>query len=940
MAKVTVYNVGGSYFLRDPETGAVGTYDQEQVRDLLINGYQPARQVEYEKQEEEKQYDRPGEAALGGFVRGATFGLSDLARTAMPNADLMAADERKLKEYNPTASTVGEIGGTIAGMAVPTGRVAKLGGELGQASLGGRITKIGEKVTERLFNRAERGAVEPLIGPLVKEAPSALQKLAGRATAGVIEGSIYGAEQAMADVSLSPKEQRAADIAKTFLSHTAAGAALGGGMTSTFSLLGSLGKYTGQKLGVRGGKVLDEFRDAQEKVASLEAQAGERSKVLQGQVLPDRKALEQEAKNIHSKFDILSKEMGEDAAAKPGIAYSELVRDHAALQGKLDEVVGLRQAVDETKAAIKAAKEGVAQAPKETVTAHPKRATLDEYETLIQTMKKNKKGAVPELADLWQETLGRVALKKDYAKHLKGEINTYADLIKQANSLRAHVTLTDIPKGTPNHQRLVMVLDDLRGKMKMDRLGEQAKNKLLLEGKLLEGQKGLDLKPIFAEVRAGGVADATKVAAREDATNLVSHLEQKLAETDSALKAAQQQFDRWGSPTDVVVKGAGAKRLQQLKNSITKLQSVDDGLRGQLDDIEQKLRLDKTAKEELATLGKSPELIQAMEEAAVLGQQLQKGKAGLLPKILRRAVEWQTARTGMQAMGASARRLGGGTGVVRTAAALELGRWVAPRLMTALEVGGTPIIKAARYGVRGTVAGLARPVKVGTVKGVLEGEDEPLTEGEFKQVSNELLSTNPDLIRVTTSEALRDAPESLNAVANKDADRWQFLIGKLPQDPQQVRAVETGTVVIPVDKEWRPNRDAMLKFSRYLKTAADPRTFITDLAKQQVSPEAVETMQALYPEILDGLRQVVRQMVREAVLKKQVYPVGQARQLAMFLGQPVSSISPSSLTLRLQSNFGHNQERGMPTRGKGLNIRKTVFSEQNLTPLQMMEARK
>jgi hypothetical protein len=31
----------------------------------------------------------------------------------------------------------------------------------------------------------------------------------------------------------------------------------------------------------------------------------------------------------------------------------------------------------------------------------------------------------------------------------------------------------------------------------------------------------------------------------------------------------------------------------------------------------------------------------------------------------------------------------------------------------------------------------------------------------------------------------------------------------------------------------------MLKFSRYMKTAVDPRTFITDLAKQQVSPEAV-----------------------------------------------------------------------------------------------------
>lgn len=914
MAKVTVYNVDGAYFLRDPETGQVGTYPQEQVRDLLIKGYQPARQVEYEKQEEEKQYDRPGEAAMGGFVRGATFGLSDLARTAMPNADLMAAEERKLKEYNPTASTVGEIGGTVAGFAAPG------------ANVGGRITRIGEKVTERLARRAQEFPLGS-IGP-IKEA-TALQRLGGRATAGAIEGSIYGAEQAMADVSLSPKDQKALDIAKTFLSHTAAGAALGGGMTSTFSLMGSLGKYTGQKLGSRGGKLLDEYRDATERVASIRQKAEERAAVL-GKQADELPVMQREIDDIHKKFDILNAQMGEDAAMRPGVAYSEMLKNRDALQGKVEEILSYRQTIDETGAALKAAKESAAQAPKVTIKPHAKKATLDEYEAVIQGLKKNKKGEVPELADLWQETIDRVSLKKDYAKHIKGELNNWGDLVKQTNTFRKYITETDIPKGTPNHQRVVMVLDDMRAKMGMPRLGEQAKNKLLLEGKLLEGQKGIRVKPVIEEVRAGGVADATTAAVRDDAVGQVKLLKQRLDETKVAMKEAAAQLDGWG----------GTKRLNELNASLKKLQTVDDSLRGRLEELEAKSASARAAGEELKTLGKDPELMKAVQEAAALADQLKAGKAGLLPKIMRRAVEWQTTRTGMQVLGANARRLGGGAGVLRTSAALELGRFVAPRLMTALEVGASPIIKAARAGIRGTISAGSRPTKMGVVKGVLEG-DSPLTEDEFKQVSNELLSTNADLLRVTTSDALRDAPESVaNAASSKEAERWQFLIGKLPQDPYKMRAQETGTLVIPIDREWKPSRDALLKFSRYLKTAADPRTFITDLRDQRVTPEAVETMQALYPEILDGLRQVVRQLVREAIVAKKVYQVPQARQLALFLGEPMSSVMPPSMTLRMQANFGHGKERGMPTRGKGTNIKKTVFSEQNLNPLQMVEARK
>lgn len=178
------------------------------------------------KELEAKFGDSEGTAAAAGAARGLTFGLSDqlLTKTGMVEPETL----RGLREVNPTASTFGEVGGSILGLAVPGGLVAK------GALVGGRA---------------------------VFGAGAAARVAAGTAQ-GLFEGGLLGAGHAVSEAALGDTELRGEQV----LASVAQGALLGGGVGLGVGLVGA---------GIRAaGKKLNPF------AAGKEAEAAEKARAM------------------------------------------------------------------------------------------------------------------------------------------------------------------------------------------------------------------------------------------------------------------------------------------------------------------------------------------------------------------------------------------------------------------------------------------------------------------------------------------------------------------------------------------------------------------------------------------------------------------------------------------------------------------------------------
>jgi hypothetical protein len=141
--------------------------------------------------------DRPIAAGAAGAVRGATVGLSDVVGPALGVVDRSTL--RGLKEENPLASTVGDVAGTTASLFVPG---------LQEAS--------GPALVARLGRAAQEGAG-------LAKATSLGGRMLGRVVAGGVEGSLFGAGNAVTEAALGDPNL----AAEKLISHVGLGGVLG-----------------------------------------------------------------------------------------------------------------------------------------------------------------------------------------------------------------------------------------------------------------------------------------------------------------------------------------------------------------------------------------------------------------------------------------------------------------------------------------------------------------------------------------------------------------------------------------------------------------------------------------------------------------------------------------------------------------------------------------
>jgi len=204
--------------------GRYGTVDAERLDDVLQAGGTYDLAEERQARIEEAEYeDRDLEALLLAAGRGLTFGLSDVA--AEKFGDYSEEELRKLEEYNPNISAVGEIGGAVL-PAFFTGGTSAGAQLLAKGTLAGQAARAGI-ATER----AVAGAIG--LGKATSVADKMLKGGASLGAAAGIEGVLFGAGETISEELLGrtdrTAEQMLANIGSVGLLSGGIGTALGAG---------------------------------------------------------------------------------------------------------------------------------------------------------------------------------------------------------------------------------------------------------------------------------------------------------------------------------------------------------------------------------------------------------------------------------------------------------------------------------------------------------------------------------------------------------------------------------------------------------------------------------------------------------------------------------------------------------------------------------------
>lgn len=153
-------------FVAVKTAGGVQMLPPSEAADLILAG--EAEQASAEDIRRNYMRDDPGLAAMLGAARGATVGLSDIA---LSSAGLGHEAQQEYAQENPTASTLGEIGGIAGSMLLPggglVGQTARAGGAVGKAMLP-RLPRLGKLVQaagEGATLSGAMGAAEAVIDP-------------------------------------------------------------------------------------------------------------------------------------------------------------------------------------------------------------------------------------------------------------------------------------------------------------------------------------------------------------------------------------------------------------------------------------------------------------------------------------------------------------------------------------------------------------------------------------------------------------------------------------------------------------------------------------------------------------------------------------------------------------------------------------------------------
>jgi hypothetical protein len=137
-------------------------------------------------------------------------------------------------------------------------------------------------------------------------------------------------------------------------------------------------------------------------------------------------------------------------------------------------------------------------------------------------------------------------------------------------------------------------------------------------------------------------------------------------------------------------------------------------------------------------------------------------------------------------------------------------------------------------------------------------------------------------------------PIAADRIETIAARRIEFLASKLPKRP------DVGGLPLGGADHWQPSDMEMRTFARYAAAVEDPQAVVERLAHGSITPEDVEAMKAVYPEMHAEITSQI--MMRLGDLRKQL-PYERRLALSIFSGVPVDPAMHPQVLAVLQGSF-------------------------------------
>lgn len=850
--------------------GQTGSVPSDKVQQAFQKGfrwqtYQDATAAEAAGIEEsnKRAFDQPLVAGTRGFMRGFLPG-ADAIQQGMAEAygtitgreglgEQVAEAQQKIKEYNPTASTIGEIAGMVT-----------------SPILGGAASAAGKAA-----------------GSVVK-GTSAVSKLAKSGLVNAAEGAVYGAAEGVNELALygadTPDE-----VAEKILGTAATGAMFGAIIGPAFEgtrqvtplfkdLAEAVGGGTSEFIKNRArnttslaGKLVSKFSDKGDDISRLaKAPQDVRTALVSGagddvvkaqkefaeataRLEKDQKKItrgllnyaKREAKQYSKQIDETVKQYGNDAFA----AQTGLHKEIQTLSKQFDEVLQ--------------ASNSPATRPDEIYV---------QIENTIKRLEQTKNKDARKLAARLQETIDeRIAGVRGQLTESMTEGTEFL-LLRDTKDILSKFDLRGISGGQVAKQ-LDSYIDDVYAKHP---------NTELVQVNAWLNDRAAQYRTISKYIGQGSssrfigiVQDPAKAAKLQTLFKNSSELGPEflaLKETGDNVRARQQIL----------------KQIQRRLNDFDNAQNLHGpGLDVEdLDEVVKILGVEKASVERLSELAKIQEQIRAAAEGSSPVDSLIRMK-----KALGQPVDDLEKLVGIEPYAQSYANLTGTTDKADAAKMFEslmkmgfkgsvgatIGGWLGgaegAKIGAALGAGGT-YAKAAFHG-EGLIKNLSRLERAidksnqlaqkafaKTAKGLTSKTAQRATtiyqtKKRRKSQTLEVMKNIGKINDFNTAEqfisesipTLEGAPQLQIALGTKLYSTAQFLASKAPQDPFAGATVG--------ESDWEPSNQELKDFETYLNAAENPMSVLDNIAKGKLVMEEVETLQTLYPGLYTKLQDAV-----------------------------------------------------------------------------------
>jgi hypothetical protein len=755
-----------------------------------------APSVDFDKfnQEVEPQiYDRPIEAFAQGAARGLSFGLSDVAETAL---GIRSKEElKKLEEHNPVASTAGEFTGVAAPLVLSGGTslLAQGAEKLGAGVLG--VSKLG--------SAAEQFALKNLLketgGSATKQI---LQKAAAKGLGSAVEGAFYGAGQVVSEAALGDPAEVAQNAVGTIgLSSLLAGSLVGGGSILGPALKDAIksaipkGEGLFSKLTGISKEATTVLKERPGELDTLLSKADDASEALNAHALDSAPEAKAKIRNV---FDNLSNDFDKK--------LSEVDHLSAPLNFKPKDGKSILDIFDQARR--KLTPEGLEPLPE----ARGYLNQIDEIEnTVMRTARRNAglplDGIIskPEMDKMYLTARQWNALRKqfqdagEFAKEI-GKLTPIESLYNQLQySANKAIEEAITPELRPINKQISQLIEyqsDLKKYGFTDRVIDPQKYKKLY---LAKNQNEVSaFKDILQSVDAEHGTDLWKDVELGRAFNNLYQQNAIAKSFTGRSLLAPGLGAAVGSVAGVFGAAGGAVAGELLQSPV----------------------IQRNLAKGLVRLGD----MVSSEEASQLGEAVNR----LVPA---NAVPWVSAQiAGLATLERANKRMD--SKINDAVNSLASGDY------SDVDHDSLRTLSETSYG-----------------KNYSRREEDPTK--AFKKRREELLdlATNPQKLTDHIAENLKEismvAPQVSNAMSSLIANAAQFLAEKAPKNPFEDAPFKW------MKESWQPSDSELSEFQRYVTAVENPASVFKDIKSGVLSPEGIEVLQELYPSIYSKLQKKI-----------------------------------------------------------------------------------